>query len=154
MSLPILRLGAVKDVSLFEHHLHSLGLKIPCDSDVVSGPESPLLQPLLRGAIHLANRIAVHPMEGWDATPDGNVSESMLRRWRRRGSSGAKLIWGGEAAAVSHTGRANPNQLVVAAHTLKGLEQLRAALVAGNRLTTGSDNGLFFGISTPASRAL
>jgi 2,4-dienoyl-CoA reductase-like NADH-dependent reductase (Old Yellow Enzyme family) len=146
MSLPILRLGAVKDVSLFQHHLHSLGLKIPCDSDVVSGPESPLLQPLLRGAIHLANRIAVHPMEGWDATPDGNVSESMLRRWRRLGSSGAKLIWGGEAAAVSHTGRANPNQLVVAAHTLKGLEQLRAALVAGHRLTTGSDNGLLIGL--------
>ena len=63
-------------------------------------------------------------MEGWDATADGNISESMLRRWRRLGSSGAKLIWGCEAAAGLHAGRANPNQLMVAAHTLKGLRTI------------------------------
>src|SRR6266446_8123223 len=146
MSLPILRLGTVKDVSRFQQHLRTLGLNIPCDSEVISRPESPLLQPLSRGEINRANRIAVHPMEGWDATPDGNISESMLRRWRRLGTSGAKLVWGGEAAAVSHAGRANPNQLVVAAHTLKGLEQLRAALLEGHRQTTGSCDGLLIGL--------
>src|SRR4029077_20317088 len=146
MSLPILRLGAVKDVSRLQQHLRMLGLNLPCDSEVLSGPESPLLQPLSRGEINLANRIAVHPMEGWDATPEGNISESMLRRWRRLGTSGAKLVWGGEAAAVSHAGRANPNQLVVAAHTLKGLQQLRAALVEGHRQATGSDNGPLIGL--------
>jgi len=146
MSLPILRLGAVKEVSRFQQHLRMLGLNLPCDSEVLSGPDSPLLQPLSRGEINLANRIAVHPMEGWDATPDGNISESMLRRWRRLGISGAKLVWGGEAAAVSHAGRANPNQLVVAAHTLKGLEQLRAALLEGHRQTTGSCDGLLIGL--------
>jgi NADPH2 dehydrogenase len=146
MSLPILRLGTVKDVSRFQQHLRALGLNIPCDSEVISGPESPLRQPLSRGEISLANRIAVHPMEGWDATPDGNISESMLRRWRRLGTSGAKLVWGGEAAAVSHAGRANPNQLVVAAHTLRGLEQLRAALREGHRQTTGSCDGLLMGL--------
>jgi NADPH2 dehydrogenase len=146
MNLPILRLGAVKDVARFQEHLQSLGLNIPCDSEVISGPEAPLRQPLERGPIHLANRIAVHPMEGWDATPDGNITESMLRRWRRLGSSGAKLVWGGEAAAVSRSGRANPNQLVVAPHTLKGLEQLRAALIAGHRQVTGSSDGLLIGL--------
>ncbi len=146
MSLPILRLGTVKDVSRFQQHLRTLGLNIPCDSEVISGPESPLLHPLSRGEINLANRIAVHPMEGWDATADGNISESMLRRWRRLGTSGAKLVWGGEAAAVSHAGRANPNQLVVAAHTLRGLEQLRAALLEGHRQTTGSCDGLLIGL--------
>src|SRR5258708_6315387 len=146
MSLPILRLGTFKDVSRFQQHLRTLGLNIPCDSEVISGPESPLLHPLSRGEINLANRIAVHPMEGWDATSDGNVSESMLRRWRRLGTSGAKLVWGGEAAAVSHAGRANPNQLVVAAHTLRGLEQLRAALLDGHRQTTGSCDGLLIGL--------
>jgi 2,4-dienoyl-CoA reductase-like NADH-dependent reductase (Old Yellow Enzyme family) len=146
MSLPILRLGTVKDVSRFQQHLRTLGLNIPCDSEVISRPESPLLQPLSRGGINLANRIAVHPMEGWDATPDGNISESMLRRWRRLGTSGAKLVWGGEAAAVSHAGRANPSQLVVAAHTLRGLEQLRAALLEGHRQTTGSCDGLLIGL--------
>ena len=34
-----------------------------------------------------------------------------MRRWQRFGESGAKLIWGGEAVAVRHDGRANPHQL-------------------------------------------
>jgi len=146
MNLPILRLGAVKDVVRFQQHLQSLGLEIPCDSKVVVGQDSPLRQPLSRSGITLTNRIAVQPMEGWDATGDGNISESMLRRWRRLGTSGAKLIWGCEAAAVSHAGRANPNQLMVAAHTLKGLEQLRAALLDGHRQTAGSEHGLLVGL--------
>ena len=146
MDLPILRLGAVKDVERFKQHLHSLGLNIPCDSSIVTAPDSPLQQPLSRAGITLANRIAMQPMEGWDATRDGNISESMLRRWHRLGSSGAKLIWGCEAAAVSHAARANPNQLMVSTHTLKGLQQLRAALVKGHRETTGSDQNLLIGL--------
>jgi NADPH2 dehydrogenase len=146
MNLPILRLGAVKDVKRFKEHLHSLGLSIPCDSSIATGPDSPLRQPLSRAGITLANRIAIQPMEGWDATRDGNISESMLRRWHRLGSSGAKLIWGCEAAAVSHAGRANPNQLIVSARTLKGLQQLRTALVKGHRETAGSDKDLLIGL--------
>jgi 2,4-dienoyl-CoA reductase-like NADH-dependent reductase (Old Yellow Enzyme family) len=146
VDLPILRLGAVKDVERFKEHLHSLELNIPCDSSIVSGPDSPLRQPLSRSGITLANRIAIQPMEGWDATRDGNISETMLRRWHRLGSSGAKLIWGCEAAAVSHAGRANPNQLMVSAHTLKGLQQLRTALVEGHRETADSDKDLLIGL--------
>jgi NADPH2 dehydrogenase len=146
MNLPILRLGAVKDVARFKQHLQALGLNIPCDADVVAGADSPLRRPLTRAGVSLANRIAVQPMEGWDATADGNVTESMLRRWRRLGMSGAKLVWGGEAAAVSHAGRANPNQLVVAGHTLQGLRQLRESLLEGHRETTGSDDGLLIGL--------
>ena len=133
MNLPILRLGAVKDVARFQEHLHSLGLNIPCDSPSLHGPDSPLRQPLSRAGIALTNRIAVHPWKVGMPLADGNISESMLRRWRRLGTSGAKLIWGCEAAAVSHAGRANPNQLMASAHTLKGLQQLRAALVEGHR---------------------
>ena len=146
MNLPILRLGAVKDVERFKEHLHTLGLNIPCDSSISHGSDSPLRQPLSRAGITLANRIAIQPMEGWDATRDGNISESMLRRWHRLGTSGAKLIWGCEAAAVSHAGRANPNQLMVSTHTLKGLKQLRAALVEGHRETAGSDEDLLIGL--------
>jgi NADPH2 dehydrogenase len=146
MNLPILRLGAVKDVARFQQHLQALDLNIPCDSAVVAGTNSTLRQSLTRSGITLANRIAVQPMEGWDATADGNITESMLRRWRRLGMSGAKLVWGGEAAAVSHAGRANPNQLAVGAHTLKGLQQLRESLLAGHRETTGSCDGLLIGL--------
>ena len=73
----------------------------------------------------IGNRLAVHPMEGWDGTADGNPSENTIRRWRRFGRSGAKLIWGGEAVAVRHEGRANPNQLVIGPHTERGLALAR-----------------------------
>ena len=143
---PILRLGTVKNVSGFQQHLQSLDLTIPCDYELVAGTESPLRQPLLRGDIEIGNRIVVHPMEGWDGLADGNPSEHTVRRWQRFGRSGAKLIWGGEAVAVSHQGRANPNQLVAAGHTEQGLSRLRAALIEEHRLTTGSDDGLLIGL--------
>jgi NADPH2 dehydrogenase len=142
----ILRLGGVKDVAHFQDHLRSLHLTIPCDSELAFGPESPLRWPLVCGETKIGNRIAVQPMEGWDASADGNPTESTLRRWQRFGRSGGKLIWGGEAVAVSHEGRANPNQLLVAPHTCEGLARLRTALVEEHRRTTGSDNGLLIGI--------
>ena len=69
-----------------------------------------------------------------------------MRRWQRFGRSGGKLIWGGEAVAVSHEGRANPNQLLAAEHTTAGLSQLRTALVEEHRRVTGSDHGLVLGL--------
>ena len=143
---PILRLGSVKDVAHFEAHLRALGLEIPCDHTLIAGPESPLRAPLVRNKIHIGNRIAVQPMEGWDGTSDGNPSEHTIRRWRNFGRSGAKLIWGGEAVAVSHEGRANPNQLMIAPHTLKGLERLRTTLIDEHRRVAGSDDGLVIGL--------
>jgi len=145
-TLRILRLGAVKDVARFQEHVHSLGLTIPCDSEIVQGAESPLRKSLVRERIKIGNRIAVQPMEGWDGTADGNPSEHTIRRWKRFGASGAKLIWGGEAVAISHEGRANPNQLVIAEHTLTGLAGLRKVLIEEHRRTTGSDEGLLVGL--------
>src|SRR5258708_30545359 len=142
----ILRLGSLKDVAQFQEHARSLQLKIPCDSEIVRGAESPLRKPLVRGEIKIGNRIAVQPMEGWDGTADGNPSEYTVRRWKRFGQCGAKLIWGGEAVAVSHAGRANPNQLLIAQHTCAGLAKLRDALVEEHRRTTGSIEGLLIGL--------
>jgi len=143
---PILRLGALKDVARFQEHVQSLRLNIPCDSEIVCGAESSLRKPLVRGEIKIGNRIAVQPMEGWDGTADGNPSEHTIRRWKRFGQSGGKLIWGGEAVAVSHEGRANPNQLVTAEHTRKGIAKLREVLIEEHRRTTESDEGLLIGL--------
>ena len=145
-ALPILRLGTVKNVEGFQDHLRSLHLTLPCDGELASGWESPLRQPLVSGEIKIGNRIAVQPMEGWDGLPDGNPSEHTIRRWQRFGKSGAKLIWGGEAVAVSHAGRANPNQLLAAPHTEQSLAKLRITLIEEHRLTTGSDDGLMIGL--------
>ena len=144
--LAILRLGSVKDVARFQEHLRALGVEIPCDEKIVCGAESSLRAPLSRTGISIGNRIAVQPMEGWDGTADGNPSENTLRRWRRFGQTGAKLIWGGEAVAVSHEGRANPKQLVMAEHTKAGLARLRAALIEEHRKTTGSTDALLIGL--------
>jgi NADPH2 dehydrogenase len=147
MSNPaILRLGTLRDVEHFEQHVQSLGLEIPCDHELISGAESPLARPLERAGMFLGNRVAIQPMEGWDGRPDGSPSELTVRRWRRFGSSGAKLIWGGEAVAVSHDGRANPHQLVASEQARAGLAQLHSVLIEEHVRATGSDRGLLVGM--------
>jgi 2,4-dienoyl-CoA reductase-like NADH-dependent reductase (Old Yellow Enzyme family) len=145
-TLPILRLGTVKDVVRFEDHVRSLGLAIPSDREVIAGKDSPLRAPLERAGMKIGNRIAVQPMEGWDGTADGRPSEHTFERWKKFGRSGAKLIWGGEAVAVCHEGRANPNQLVIAGHTKKGLAELRTTLIEEHKKANGSDEGLLIGL--------
>jgi NADPH2 dehydrogenase len=143
---PILRLGSFKDPLRFQAHLRSLQVAIPCDTELLQAADSPFLLPLHRGEIKIGNRIAINPMEGWDGTPDGNPSDFTFRRWRKFGSSGAKLIWGAEAVAVSACARANPNQLVMAPHTLENFARLRAVLVEEHRKAVGSDDELLIGI--------
>jgi NADPH2 dehydrogenase len=142
----LVRLGSLRDVAHFQKHLDSLDLAIPCDPELAREANSPLAQPLVRHEISIGNRLAVHPMEGWDGTADGNPSENTIRRWRRFGRSGAKLIWGGEAVAVRHEGRANPNKLVIGPHTERGLAHLREALIEEHRSVAGSDDGLLIGL--------
>ena len=92
----IVRLASLKTVDRFQEHVRSLGVKIPCDHELICGDASPLRQPLIRGPLKLRNRIAVQPMEGWDGTVDGNASELTQRRWKRFAQAGASLIWGGK----------------------------------------------------------
>ncbi|HEY2572528.1 MAG TPA: hypothetical protein VGH65_00620, partial [Verrucomicrobiaceae bacterium] len=143
---PIVRMASIKDVPGFQDHLASLHLAIPCDDEVSVGAGSVLRQPIEKGGFKIGNRFAVQPMEGWDGLADGNPSPNTIRRWQRFGSSGAKLIWGGEAVAVQHEGRANPNQLLAAAHTEAGLAKLRQTLIDAHRERTGSDDGLLIGM--------
>jgi len=145
-SLPILRLGTVKTVERFQEHLQALGLSLPADANIETGVQSWLLSAVERGGIKIGNRIAVNPMEGWDGSPDGTPTHSTVRRWQRFGQSGAKLIWGGEAVAVSHAGRANPNQVVIAPHTRAGLARMFSALLDEHRFVMGSDDGLVVGL--------
>jgi NADPH2 dehydrogenase len=140
------RLGALKDVGSFRTYARSLSLDLPCDDALARPQDSPLSQPVSADGLAIGNRICVHPMEGWDGTPDGKPSEATTRRWRRFGASGAKLIWGGEAVAVRHDGRANPNQLLVNRDTRGDLARLRDALVEEHVAVTGSADGLVIGL--------
>jgi len=141
-----LHLGGIRNVEVFRRHLQDLQIAIPCDVELIAGEASPLAQPVRSDAIHFGNRFAIQPMEGWDGTADGRPTELTFRRWRRFGASGAKLIWGGEAVAVSHDGRANPNQLAINKHARIDLYKLREALVAEHQRSIGSVANLMVGL--------
>ena len=132
------RVAALKTADQFRRHLATERIPIDFDEVVESGPASPLAQPLEAGGLRAGNRFCVLPMEGWDGTTDGKPSELTTRRWRHFGASGAKVIWGGEAVAVSPEGRANPNQLVLSDETQFDLAALRQALVAEHEAAFGA----------------
>ena len=99
MSFP--RMARFRDVATLRAHLTEIAAPIPLDNAPLSAAAgSSLAQPIAIGGRVAGNRFAIHPMEGWDATDDGRPSDTLLRRWRNFGLSGAKLIWGGEAVAV------------------------------------------------------
>ena len=130
----------------FRDNLSRLGLPMPCDDQALPGGESPLAQPLPVYGWTVGNRWCVQPMEGWDGETDGRPSDLTLRRWQHFGASGAKLIWGGEAVAVRHDGRANPRQLVMNERTQGDIARLREALVSEHRRAMGNDQGLVIGL--------
>ena len=140
------RLGGFKSVEAFKAYVAGVGVDIPCDEQITTGAGSPLLAPIFVDGLSIGNRICVHPMEGWDGTSDGRPTEATVRRWKRFGASGAKLIWGGEAVAVRHDGRANPNQLLINPSTAGDLARLREVLAEGHVATTGSAEGLVVGL--------
>ncbi|MFO7716400.1 MAG: hypothetical protein R6V78_18335, partial [Desulfosarcina sp.] len=93
----------------------------------------------------IGNRYVVQPMEGWDGTTTGGITDEVLRRWRRFGESGAKLIFGGEAMAVRPDGRANPNQLVLVEQNKADLARLRESLVRTHQERYGTADDLVIG---------
>ena len=139
-------IGGMRSVADFKAHVEHLALSIPCDSQIESGAESPLAQPLDFNGKKIGNRFCIHPMEGWDGTVDGKPTDATLRRWKHFGASGAKLIWGGEAVAVGHEGRANPNQLVINEHTKRDLGLLRKTLVDAHVEACGTADDLLTGL--------
>ena len=123
------RVAALKTADAFRRHLESSGITLGFDDALAPPAESPLAAPLAVHGVTIGNRFCILPMEGWDGTTDGKPSDLTIRRWKHFGSSGAKLIWGGEAVAICHEGRANPNQLVLEDRTKQALSDLRESLI-------------------------
>lgn len=131
--IKLTRLPSLKTIEAFAELVRSLNVDLHFEAQLSVGSASALTRPLQLNGRTLANRWAIHPMEGWDGTAAGGITEPMLRRWRRFGQSGAKLIWGGEAMAVRPDGRANPNQLIINRENQAGIAQLREALLQSHR---------------------
>jgi NADPH2 dehydrogenase len=139
--------GQHKTFEEFAAHWRRVAPELGADERVL-GAEGPLGQPLDIGERTIGNRFTIHPMEGWDGTDEGLPSEDTLRRWRRFGSSGAKLIWGGEAFAVTPDGRANPHQLYLnpRVDVEAGLRSLREAVLEGHAELGESTEDLYLGL--------
>lgn len=143
------RIAQLRTAEQFSKHIQLLGISLDFDSELLPASRSPLAKPfqlsLANHQLTLSNRFCILPMEGWDGTTDGKPSELTVRRWRRFGQSGAKLIWGGEAFAVRPDGRANPNQLIVNESNLSDLVHLREGLFQVHGVRWRTDD-LFIGL--------
>ncbi|MEX0585389.1 MAG: NADH:flavin oxidoreductase, partial [Pirellulales bacterium] len=141
------KIASFSDVAAFRARLAQLGIDLPVDDAPLSTAEgSPLAQPLAIGPLVAGNRWCIHPMEGWDAEADGTPSELTLRRWRNFGLSGAKLIWGGEAAAVCPDGRANPHQTLATPENRAAIGKLLETLREAHRDAFGTIDDLVVGL--------
>lgn len=140
------RVAQLRTAARFRDHLASIGANLPFDESLITGDDAPLAAPLTVNGRTIGNRFAILPMEGWDGTPDGRPTDLTRRRWSHFGASGAKLIWGGEAVAVRHDGRANPNQLMLTDDTAGDLADLRQTLINAHEDRFGDSDDLLIGL--------
>jgi len=142
------RIASLKTAAAFREHLRRAHVALDFDDALAPPASSPLAAPIEVDGVRVGNRFCILPMEGWDGTPGGEPSDLTRRRWRNFGTSGAKLIWGGEAFAIRHDGRANPHQLLITPENLSAIASLREELVAAHRERFGAnaDADLFIGL--------
>ena len=95
-----------------------LGFELPFQEDL-----SPLFEGISLGSKKIVNRLAVQPMEGYDANPDGSPSDLTFRRYKRFASGGSALLWF-EATSVVSDGRSNPHQLWLHSQSVNGFTRL------------------------------
>jgi 2,4-dienoyl-CoA reductase-like NADH-dependent reductase (Old Yellow Enzyme family) len=106
---------------------------------------TPLFRPVRIGDLTVGNSLCVQPMEGCDGTLEGRPDELTVRRYRRFGAGGAKLIWA-EAAAVLDEARASPRQLLVSESTQPDLAHMLAECRHAHREAFGRDDDLVVGL--------
>lgn len=108
-----------------------LGIDLPWQEEI-----DPLFNPLFLGNKKIPNRMVVHPMEGFDANPDGTPGELAFRRYNRYAEGGSGMIWF-EATAVVKEGKSNPRQLLLNRESLTGFQRLIDDIRASARKAFG-----------------
>ncbi len=140
------RVAQLRNVQQFRSYCQAVGAGLPLDERADFGQDSALARAYVYRQHELSNRFAILPMEGWDGASDGRPTDLTRRRWQRFGESGAKLIWGGEAVAVRHDGRANARQLIINEGTAQSIAGLRLALLDAHQARFGSADPPLIGL--------
>ncbi|MFX0039263.1 MAG: flavin oxidoreductase/NADH oxidase [Promethearchaeota archaeon] len=107
-----------KSLNQLEKKIAELGLDIPVY------PRVEILQQRVNVSnLFTPNRLAIQPMEGFDASLEGFPEELTYRRYERYAKGGAGLIWF-EATAINHESRSNPHQLVLSKENSENFKKL------------------------------
>ena len=124
------RIAQLKSAVDLQNYLQTNGIGLPFDETLLPPADSPFSRPIqLKSGKTIGNSLCILPMEGWDGTTDGRPTDFTRNRWTKFAVSGAKLLFGCEAVAVCHAGKANPNQLVLNADTFPDFVQLRQQIL-------------------------
>jgi 2,4-dienoyl-CoA reductase-like NADH-dependent reductase (Old Yellow Enzyme family) len=141
------RVAQLKTAEQFEQYLEKEGIQLGFDSELISGEHSPYGKAhVLRSGRTIGNAMCILPMEGWDGTEDGRPTDLTKRRWKNFALSGAKLLWGCEAVAVRHEGRANPNQLLLNEETFSEFVDLFELVQTTHQEHFGNTSDLVVGL--------
>ena len=146
MSCEYRKMSSIKTAADFKEHIGSLNINLGFVEKTRSGETSPLGRPLAYKGRTIGNRWCILPMEGWDCLGNGAPGELTERRWLRFGQSGAKLIYGCEAAAVMPAGRSNTRQMMINDDTVDGIAALRSKMVAAHKAKFGAADDLYAGL--------
>lgn len=141
------RVAQLKTAEQFREHLEKEGIKLGFDEELTSGENSPFAKAhRLRSGNQIGNAFCILPMEGWDGTENGRPTDLTRRRWKNFGISGAKLLWGCEAVAVRHEGRANPNQLLMNEENFQDFVELFQLVQDAHQQAFGRTDDLLIGL--------
>ena len=141
------RMAQLKTVSDITNYLTVNAIDLPFDDVLLPPADSLFSQKIaLKSGKTIGNSLCILPMEGWDGTTDGKPSAFTRARWVKFAVSGAKLLFGCEAVAVCHSGKANPNQLVMNETNFPDFVSLRQLVLDKHTEAFGDTNGLVIGL--------
>ena len=141
------RMAQLKTAADFRNYLETNAIELPFDNELLPPLETPFSRSIqLNSGRPIGNSLCILPMEGWDGTTDGRPTDFTRNRWKKFAISGAKLLFGCEAVAVCHAGKANPNQLVLNEETFADFVQLRQLLLEEHAQAFGQTDDLLIGL--------
>lgn len=141
------RMAQLKTAADLGNYLTKNDIGLSFDETLLPSSESPFNRPIpLKSGQTIGNSLCILPMEGWDGTTDGRPTDFTRNRWKKFAISGAKLLFGCEAVAVCHSGKANPNQLVMNDETFPDFVELRKLVLDEHAEAFGKTDDLVIGL--------